>query len=485
MKSIIKIGRDNSNDIAINEPRISRNHAIITDLKDGTYEIKDLGSTNGTFVNGERITQIIIIPGDKVEVATCLVNWVAAFTEPETSGQFTTIKEEPFSKIRKTISIGSSTENDLVLTESFVSNYHAKISLLKNGEYYIQDLSSSNGTFVNGIRIESKNFTKTDAVKIASANLPQDWFLHKKLRRRFFKDHKKAWLISLSLLMFISASVLIYFNQCKWFDCGCNLSAQQIYLTNKNSLVHIVHDYYYKIDFRGKTYYVGKNNLFKLTEANTSKENLLPYSSVSGSGCFISNDGTILTSACLVSPWLNEPEKEKMIQEVIASKTIKYFSPGQDYQVCGETADLQWLAEGLVNNAQNYIAATAATSCQLTDSSSVTIRSVKNILPKDANTVSFSIDPMGRLNKTPSYYYSVAKLLTPNSSSQDTFYFARDSSDINRLDSMPVSQQLPELQEGGVVLNERGELVGNIQQHQVILIHRFYKQIKTQIHANL
>jgi len=485
MKSIIKIGRDNSNDIAINEPRISRNHAIITELGNGTYEIKDLGSTNGTFVNGERIRQKIIVQGDKVEVASCLVNWVAALTEPETSGQISTIKEEPFSKIRKTISIGTSNENDIVLTESFVSNYHANLSLLNNGGYYLQDLSSSNGTFINGARIDSKNFTKTDNVKIASANLPQDWFLHKKLQLRFFKDHKKAWLISLSLLVFISASVLMYFNCCRWFDCGCNLSAQQIYLSNKNSLVHVVHDYYYKIDFRGKTYYVGKNNLFKVTEANTSKENLLPYSSVSGSGCFISNDGIILTSAIIVNPWLNEPEKERMIQEVISSKTIKYFSLVQDYQVCGETANLQWLAEGLVNNAQNYIAATSVVSCQLTDSSSVTIHSVKNTLPQNANTVVFSIDPLGRLNNTASYYYSTAKLLNPNSILQDTFYLAKDSSDFNRLDSMPINPQLPELSDGGIVLNERGELVGNIQQQKVILIHRYYKQIKTQIHANL
>lgn len=485
MKSTVKIGRDNSNDIAINEPRISRNHAIITDLGNGSYEIKDLGSANGTFVNGERITQKIIVPGDKVEVATCLVNWVPAFTEPEKAGQFSTIKEEPFSKIRKTISIGTSSENDIVLSESFVSNYHATVSLLKSGGYYIRDLSSSNGTFVNGARISTKNFARTDAVKIASTDLPQDWFLHKKLQHHLFKDHKKAWIISLSCFVLISASVLIWFNRCGWFDYGCNLSAQQIYLNNKNSLVHIVHDYYYKIDFRGKTYYVGKNNMFKVTEANTSKENLLPYSSVSGSGCFINNDGTILTSAFIVSPWLNEPEKTTMIQKVIASKTIKYFSAGQDYQVCGETADLQWLAGGLVNNVQNYVGATAVTSCQLTDSNSVTIQSIKNTLPQGARSVDFPSDTLGHLTHTTLYYYSTAKLLHQNSISQDTFYLARDYFDINMLDSVQVNQQLPEVPEGGIVLNERGELVGNVQQQKLILIHRFYKQIKPQIHANL
>ena len=40
MKSSVKIGRDQSNDIVINEPRISRNHAIINVLENGTFEIE-------------------------------------------------------------------------------------------------------------------------------------------------------------------------------------------------------------------------------------------------------------------------------------------------------------------------------------------------------------------------------------------------------------------------------------------------------------
>lgn len=48
MKQIVRIGRDKSNDIVINEPRISRTHAIITFLGNDTFEIKDLSSSNGT-----------------------------------------------------------------------------------------------------------------------------------------------------------------------------------------------------------------------------------------------------------------------------------------------------------------------------------------------------------------------------------------------------------------------------------------------------
>ncbi|MFA5973927.1 MAG: FHA domain-containing protein [Lentimicrobiaceae bacterium] len=479
MKSTIKIGRDKSNDIQINEPRISRNHAIITDLGDGTYEIKDLGSTNGTFVNGERITQKIITASDKVEVASCLVNWYVAINEPVIPKTETIIQEEPFAKIVKTISIGSSLENDIVLSKDFVSNRHATISVLKNGNYYICDLESSNGTYINGTKVKTKNFTKTDIVKIASEDLPQNWFQHKNLQSHLFRDHKKAWLISAVLIIIIAASVLIFFNRCKWFDCGCNLTAQQIYLKNKNSIVHIVHDYYYTIEFEGKTYFVGKNRTFKVTEANTSKENLLPYNSTSGSGCFVNKDGTILTSVFIVNPWLNESERNEMLQEVLRSKTINKFSLDKEYRICGETAELKWLAEGLVNNNQNYIAATSKISCILTDSSSSTIQSIKKEIPENANVVDLNFDTLRdvNINKASMYYYSKANLMSPVSTLQDTFYAARDSFNIYKMNTALINKLLPELPEGSIVINERGKLVGNIQQNNVIFIHRYYKQL--------
>lgn len=52
--SSLIVGRDPMNDIVINDLEISRQHARFTQLDDG-YQIEDLGSTNGTAVNGERL----------------------------------------------------------------------------------------------------------------------------------------------------------------------------------------------------------------------------------------------------------------------------------------------------------------------------------------------------------------------------------------------------------------------------------------------
>jgi predicted component of type VI protein secretion system len=62
----ISIGRDSSNMVAINDAEVSRRHARM-ELRGSAYMIQDLGSTNGTFVNGTRITGMQVLnPGDTV-----------------------------------------------------------------------------------------------------------------------------------------------------------------------------------------------------------------------------------------------------------------------------------------------------------------------------------------------------------------------------------------------------------------------------------
>ena len=50
----ISIGRDKDNDIPLNDALVSRHHAVIQKIREA-YFLQDLGSTNGTFVNGKRI----------------------------------------------------------------------------------------------------------------------------------------------------------------------------------------------------------------------------------------------------------------------------------------------------------------------------------------------------------------------------------------------------------------------------------------------
>ena len=63
----INIGREFSNDLVIDDIEVSRRHAKITYTDSHGYQLEDLNSTYGTFVNGKRITKRSIIKlGDKI-----------------------------------------------------------------------------------------------------------------------------------------------------------------------------------------------------------------------------------------------------------------------------------------------------------------------------------------------------------------------------------------------------------------------------------
>jgi pSer/pThr/pTyr-binding forkhead associated (FHA) protein len=62
------IGRATGADFIIDAALVSRVHCRVTALAGGELEIKDLESTNGTYVNGERVETARLTPGDRLLV---------------------------------------------------------------------------------------------------------------------------------------------------------------------------------------------------------------------------------------------------------------------------------------------------------------------------------------------------------------------------------------------------------------------------------
>ena len=65
---VINIGRRLDNSLVIDDPRVSRNHAQLRAIK-GRYVVFDLNSTGGTFINGRRVGQGVLYPGDVISLA--------------------------------------------------------------------------------------------------------------------------------------------------------------------------------------------------------------------------------------------------------------------------------------------------------------------------------------------------------------------------------------------------------------------------------
>jgi pSer/pThr/pTyr-binding forkhead associated (FHA) protein len=94
----IIIGRSSELDMVLVEDMVSRKHAkIITDARG--VSIQDLGSTNGTFVNGEKIRKVDLKDGDRILIGTSIIKLVAVSGE---SGGTTISETEARSKMQVT-----------------------------------------------------------------------------------------------------------------------------------------------------------------------------------------------------------------------------------------------------------------------------------------------------------------------------------------------------------------------------------------------
>jgi len=67
-EAVVNIGRRLENQLVIDDPRVSRNHAQLRAIK-GRFVLFDLNSTGGTFVNGQRTSQTVLYPGDVISLA--------------------------------------------------------------------------------------------------------------------------------------------------------------------------------------------------------------------------------------------------------------------------------------------------------------------------------------------------------------------------------------------------------------------------------
>ena len=98
-----RIGRGDANELSISDRNVSTLHAIIEPAGPGKFRIRDLESRNGTFVNGERVTDRVLEDGDVVVLGSVVLKYRTdgAFSEPQTASIDASASERPASSGRR------------------------------------------------------------------------------------------------------------------------------------------------------------------------------------------------------------------------------------------------------------------------------------------------------------------------------------------------------------------------------------------------
>jgi len=163
------IGRAQDCDLVVPEAPVSSHHCRLTHKADG-FTLEDLGSTNGTYVNGVRIAPNEPVPvphGARVTMGGQVpMPWPVASAGPaEASSSRTTAT--PGSP--RQITIGRSPDSDVQIDLPIVSWNHAVITE-ENGQYFLEDCNSRNGTAIGELsnRIQKAVLEPTDQVFLGS-----------------------------------------------------------------------------------------------------------------------------------------------------------------------------------------------------------------------------------------------------------------------------------------------------------------------------
>ncbi|WP_416873814.1 FHA domain-containing protein [Kitasatospora sp. SC0581] len=177
------LGRDPTSEIVLDDPRVSWHHAILR-ATGGHWLLEDVDSTNGTYDEGRRVSREEVGPGTRLRFGDPADGPSAAFAglpiptahkrpslvAPHLSGTF----RRPSAVHRllgRTVRIGRSRDNDLVLDNLVVSRYHAELRALPDGGHEIVDLDSHNGTYLNGRPVQRAPVGPADIVGIGHSAL--------------------------------------------------------------------------------------------------------------------------------------------------------------------------------------------------------------------------------------------------------------------------------------------------------------------------
>jgi pSer/pThr/pTyr-binding forkhead associated (FHA) protein len=188
-KSVTIIGRSSrlDNDFIISKDgMVSKRHAKIVHGGEG-FTVTDLESTNGTWIDGERISSKLLRNGDVMKLGATEITFEDSNARvSEEAARVTSEAKRPRLLIKRgegsiedfrlpsEAIIGRGLTSDVRFDNSTVSQRHARIHSPNGSDFYLEDLGSTEGTTVNGITILSNSPVRLrpgDRIKVGEVEL--------------------------------------------------------------------------------------------------------------------------------------------------------------------------------------------------------------------------------------------------------------------------------------------------------------------------
>lgn len=167
----------------------SSHHAVIQKNKKEILLI-DTGSRNGIFCDGQKVSNVRLCPGKRITIADaelsiseCIKDSEISFCDEHMLEHLNGKYKGAFIRINKSrFMIGASLDNDLVIDENLISQYHIELRIDDTGACWIQDMNSTNGTKVNHSALaagKERMLKDGDVISLACIDLR---FLDKNIR---------------------------------------------------------------------------------------------------------------------------------------------------------------------------------------------------------------------------------------------------------------------------------------------------------------
>ena len=169
----IYAGRAKENEIVLEDHDSSERHCRIFRVDSG-YHLSDLETAIGTRLNGRVVKEAALHPGDRIEIGeTVILFEPGAMESPQETGLYLEsveggLKGKTFEVSPEPLTFGRLKKNRVVLTDPGVSNYHAIVTLEAEGAV-VTDLKSTNGSWVNGKRVEREALRPGDRLALMGA----------------------------------------------------------------------------------------------------------------------------------------------------------------------------------------------------------------------------------------------------------------------------------------------------------------------------